>query len=71
MVGVVSGAFLIAIALIPGLFQGVVEGVHNYVSFWSSEFRTRSRPMDTVDQPRWLAGLGALLITLTVLAYFS
>ena len=70
MIGVVWGALLIAIGLIPRLFQGLVEGVHNYVSLSSSEFRGRSQPVDTVDQPTWLAGLGAVIVALTVVAYF-
>ena len=70
MIGVVCGAFLIVIGLIPGLFQGLVEGIQNSISLWSSEFRGRSQPVDTVDQPTWLAGVGAVMVALTVVVYF-
>ena len=71
MIGVVIGAFLIALGLIPGLFQGFVDGVRNFVSLWSSEFQAQSCPPERIDQPAWLVAVGTALMTLTILAYLS
>jgi len=74
---VVSGFVLIVFGLVPGLFWGLVEGlaegIQNFRDGISSGLpvpppcpRESNRP-----RPTWLAGLGALVIVLTVLTYLS
>lgn len=74
MTGVLSGCVLIALGLVPGLFRNLVEGVRNLcdsVSSGAPVSPPRQTEGDTLQRPIWLAGIGALLITLTVLTYLS
>lgn len=71
MIGVLAGAVLIVFGVVPGVFQGIVDGVRNSVNLLSSQFPGPSRLREEFPRPRWLAGLGAALIALTVLAYLS
>jgi hypothetical protein len=66
--GVVLGFALIALGLIPGLFQGLADGVRNFSDALHS-FPSRWQRREEVRQPAWLAVAGAALIALTVLAY--
>ena len=72
-VGVVTGFALIAVGLVPGLFHGLMEGVRNFSNSTFSPFAVGPAPgtgYENVHGPLWLAGLGAALIVLSVLAYF-
>jgi hypothetical protein len=71
MVGAVSGAFLILLSFIPGLFQQFVDGVHNWLSLWSSDTRIPVRAATAVYQPVWLAPVGVALVILSVCAFYS
>ncbi len=77
MIGLLAGAFLIVLGIVPGFFQSIVDGFLNSVNLFSLQFlgSTRfpgpPRLHEEFPRPRWLAGLGALLITLAVLAYLS
>lgn len=65
--GMVCGCLLMLFGLVPDLFNRLVEGVRSVQEF-TTPGRSRHVP---VKQPAWLAGVGALLITATLLAYFS
>lgn len=77
IIGVLAGAFLIVLGVVPGFFQSIVDGFLNSVNLFSIRFLGSTRfpgPLrqhEEFPQPRWLAGLGALLITLTALAHLS
>ena len=74
MIGVLTGCVLIVVGLVPGLFRGLTEGVRNIVDSVSSGLpisRPLSAEYEELQAPRWLAGLGAALIVLSVLAYLS
>lgn len=73
LIGVLSGSVLVVFGLVPGLFEGLSEGVRNFndsVSF-GSPMRPRRYTEHYHRRHVWLAGLGAALIALSVLAYFS
>ena len=71
MIGVLSGCVLIVFGLVPGLFQGLTEGVRNLLNSVSSPLPTKPRRDKSYDRPISLAGIGATLIVLSVLAYLS
>ncbi len=77
MVGLVWGCVLLALGLIPGLFSSLTEGVQNAIRVFRDSvlFGSPVTPQprsgcESPHRPLWLAGLGALLITITILAYF-
>jgi len=69
-----TGCLLVAFGVIPGLYQGLVdglaEGIQRFRDQISPGFPT---PMEhtPIQKPTWLAGLGALLMVLSVLGYLS
>ncbi|HCC59060.1 MAG TPA: hypothetical protein DEQ47_17725 [Solibacterales bacterium] len=65
--GLLFGCALILFGLVPDLFNRFVEGVRSLQQF-ADPPRTSHTPL---PQPTWLAGVGALLITAALLAYFS
>lgn len=73
MILVVSGGVLMLLGLVPGLFQGLTDGIRSVDDLLSSRrpmgmpFRRES---EKLVQPTWLAGLGATLIVLAMLGYF-
>lgn len=69
MIGVVSGCILIVFGLVPGLFQDLADGVRRYSDSFTAGFPTSPRLYTPIRRPRWLAGLGFLLIVLTIVAY--
>ena len=71
MTGVLAGAFLIVFGIVPGLFPALADGVRNSLNLLSSQCPAPSRLHQEFPRPRWLAGLGAALITATVLAYLD
>jgi hypothetical protein len=68
--GVTIGLILMLLGLVPGLYQALEDGIANCASLLSlrSPFFTRSRAF---KQPRWFAAVGAFLILLTFLAYYT
>jgi len=74
MICLLTGCLLVALGLIPGLYQGlvesVVEGVHRFRDQISSGLPS-SIEYAPIQKPTWLAGLGALLVVLSVLEYLS
>ena len=71
MTGVLSGAVMIVIGLVPGLFQGLAEGVQNLGSLLSARFPSPFQRRAEFRQPIGLAVLGAAWIGLSVVAYLS
>ena len=76
MVGVSVGCVLLALGLIPGLFDGLTKGVmealenfRDSVLSGSPVTPRRRSECERTHRRLWLAGAGALLITVTVLAY--
>jgi hypothetical protein len=70
--GVLAGCVLIVFGLVPGLFQGLVEGVQNFRDSLSSIFPIAPQyrsGYENLQPPRWMAGVGAALTVLTVLGY--
>jgi hypothetical protein len=69
--GVMTGALLIVVALVPGLFQRIAEEVRSSIDAFSSAGVARPRRYDAIETPTlWLAGSGAALILVSVLGYF-
>ena len=77
VIGICMGSVLLALGLVPGLFQGLVEGVRNALASFqngnllSSRFQVHPGWQAQSSQPGWLAATGAGLIAVTLLAYFS
>lgn len=74
MIGLAAGSVLILFGLVPRIFQGLAEGVRegvcNFKDSFLPSFPGRPRDYEQIHTPRWwLAGLGAALIAITVLAY--
>ena len=71
MIGVLTGAVLVLFGLVPGLIEGLSQGVRNFndsVSFGSA-LGPRRYTQHHCRRHTWLAGLGAVLIALSVLAF--
>jgi hypothetical protein len=71
MIGVTAGLILIGFGAVPGLFESFVNRVRNSINLFSSQFPVSSQLDVEVPQPVWLAGLGAVLIALTVAGFFT
>jgi hypothetical protein len=72
IIGVLSGSILIVFGLVPGLLQGLTQGVRNFSDILlSSRFPPPSYPRTEVQPPGWLAPAGITLVAATVLAYLS
>jgi hypothetical protein len=78
IVGITVGSILLAFGLVPGLFDGVAAGVmqamRNFRESLSSNWPaapTRRAEYERLHRPFWLAGVGALLMAITVLDYLS
>jgi len=76
MIGILCGCVLLILGLVPGLFQGLVNGVrdsiHNFYGSFSSPLPVRPRHDVDYERSRGPIGLviaGTILITLTVAAY--
>jgi len=69
--GVLIGSVLIALGLVPGLYQRLTEGVRDCHEMWSRRFPSPPHLYGQRHQPSWLAVLGAALIAVAVLAYLS
>jgi hypothetical protein len=69
--GVVSGVALMVVALVPGLFQNMVDGVRRIEGVLGMRAGFAVRDGEPVGQPQWLAGVGAALIVFSVCAYLS
>jgi hypothetical protein len=72
-IGILSGCFLIGLALIPGLFEQLTDGIQTWIHSFSSRLPMRSRYLparEPVPASPWLAVLGGFLIVLTLMAYF-
>jgi len=69
------GSAMVVFGLVPGLFhglaEGVREGIYNFAGLLSARTPIPPRSHVPFSQPRWLAAIGAALIAVTVLAYFS
>jgi hypothetical protein len=67
------GLVLITLGVVPGLFQGMTDGIHNFRHSLFSRFPMNPpHPVpDCSPRPLWLAGMGLSLIVVTGLAYLS
>ncbi len=71
IIGLLAGGLAIVAGLIPGVFDVLEEATENFrdeMMFGLSR-RTRGRAPAS-QRPFWLAGLGALIVSFTLLAYF-
>ncbi|HEY2019383.1 MAG TPA: hypothetical protein VGH38_38005 [Bryobacteraceae bacterium] len=73
VIALIAGGAAIAVGLIPGIFQGLMDGIQNFGNRLSSPFPMRPFPQgryrEAGTQP-WLAVIGAALIVMSVLGYF-
>lgn len=72
VVGLVAGGVALAFGLIPGLFDSLTEGVRTFrdsVLFGVPVPPRRSTEAERLQKPLWLAGVGALIVVFSVLAY--
>ena len=71
VIPILAGATLIALGLIPGLFQRLTDNVRDACDRVVYGI-PRSSPLDDrYRQPTWLAGLGTLLIVVGMLVCAS
>jgi hypothetical protein len=71
-VGLLAGAVLIRLGLVPGSLQRLADRMRSFRDLFSSQFpvgRAQETEYENLPRPLWLAGLGAALIALNVLAY--
>ena len=78
IVGVAVGSVLFAFGVVPGLFDWMAAGVkqamrefRDSLSFNGPVAPRDREEYDRLHRPLWLAGVGALLIAITVLDYLS
>lgn len=70
MVGLLSGLVLLALGLIPGLFQTFTDGVQNFLASISSPYPVHPHLRNQQQwRPVWLAVAGAMLILLSMAEY--
>ena len=70
--GLVGGCVLIVFGLVPGLFDGLAEGVRNFSNSLTSPFHHHHpRRHEPTHPPIGLALLGCALILLTLLGYLA
>ena len=70
--GLLAGFVLIAFGLVPGLFDGLSEGVRNFSNSLTSPFHhPHPRRHEPTHPPMGLALLGGALILLTLLGYLA
>jgi hypothetical protein len=67
MVPVGTGVILIVLGLVPGLFQGLTDGVRNALESFSSPLRNRLHGDVRIREPQWLAGVGIALIAAAII----
>ena len=66
-----AGCVLIAFGLIPGLLDGVMEGIRNIQSLLESGYMLRPAEPAQPSRPLWLVGLGVIALLLAALGYVS
>ena len=70
VIGIVCGALLIALGIVPGLFANLVEGlIEGTLNFRDQLIHGQPLPRPPrvqVRQPKWLAIVGAALIGATL-----
>ena len=71
VLGISVGLALMLGGTVPRLFQQVNDGVRNAIARVSAPMLPPDRSREEMRQPKWLAGVGAALIAVSVLAYFS
>jgi len=71
---IIFGCLLIALGLVPGLFQGLQDAIRNFSSSLSSPFPAvpaHRRDYEKLPRPLWLAVIGLALILISLLTYKS
>ena len=74
VLGLMMGVLLIVLGLIPGLFQDLAEGLRNFADSLSGNSPRglhRRTAYENRQRPIGLTVAGALMIALSVYAYFS
>ena len=69
--GVGIGLVLIFLGLVPGLYQSLAEGLANCASLLSTRFAFLRWSCGELQQPRWFAAVGMVVISLAFLAYYA
>lgn len=69
--GVWMGTVLIILGLFPDLLQGFADAISNFAGRMPIWFPVRSSFRVQIHQRRWFAAVGAALIVLTLMAYWS
>ena len=70
-IAVVSGCVLIALGIVPGLFEAIHQGVRHALETFSSPFPARVWPRagdGTHSRPLWLAAIGLALLSIGLFA---
>jgi hypothetical protein len=71
---IIFGGVLIALGLVPGLFQGLQDGIRNFSASLTSPFPAvpaHRRDYEKLPRPLWLAVVGLALILISLLTYKS
>ncbi len=71
VIALVSGFVLIALGIVPGLFEAIQEGVRNALETFSSPSPARGWPRAGADKrsrPLWLAVIGLALLSIGLFA---
>ena len=66
------GSVLIALGLVPGVFQRVQDGIQNFRDSLYSPFPARfphQTDYDSLARPLWLAGIGLAVILVSLTEY--
>ncbi len=70
MIGVLTGCVCLVFGLVPGLFDGLSEGIRNFRDGLLPVLTPRRRiPYEPVGAPAWMAVAGACWIAFVILAY--
>jgi hypothetical protein len=73
--GIWMGMVLIALGLIPGLFQNLTDSLRKILGTTlpapiPSRWQSQAEPAELERQP-WLAALGGVILAATVIVYFA
>lgn len=67
--GVLMGTVLILLGLVPNLLQGLADAIFDFAGRLSVLSPIHRRFHVQIQQPSWFAGVGVVIIVLTLFAY--
>jgi hypothetical protein len=73
-IGTMMGSVCLVFALVPGLFQSVMDGIRSFrdsIEPGSPMRQVRRTGDEDLRKPIWLVVIGAMLIALSLFAYLS